>query len=240
MANDVLKFSDKILPVQAEWRREYKGTEEAYYKDLYNLIVSSSDIQTPYEMFDLATSDLFTLEEMGANPIVLKFMQTIIRLANCKSVLEIGTFIGVSAMTMAAALPNDGKLTTIEKFDRFAAVAAENFEKNNFGDKIQLINQDAQEYLSELNESVIFDLVFLDGNKEKYGPYFYLIDPLLKPGGILMVDDVLFHGDVLNEPPVSKKGEGVRRFVDMKSAMANYHRLLLPIANGLMILQKYK
>jgi caffeoyl-CoA O-methyltransferase len=83
-----------------------------------------------------------------------------------------------------------------------------------------------------------FDLVFIDGNKERYATYFELATPLLARRGLIVVDDVFFHGDALNAAPSSEKGRGSKAMLEAAAAATAFDRLLLPVGNGLMLLQK--
>ena len=82
------------------------------------------------------------------------------------------------------------------------------------------------------------NFIFLDGNKEKYADYFEMIDPLLRPGGIFIVDDSLFNGDVLNDKCQTEKGSGVFKFLNKMEDEEGYMKLLLPISNGVSIMVK--
>ena len=90
---------------------------------------------------------------------------------------------------MARALPKGGSLTTVEKFSEFAEICRQNFDNNFLTDKITLLEGDAMEVLPEL-EGQAFDFVFLDGNKERYAEYFELLDKLVTPQGLIVVDNM--------------------------------------------------
>jgi caffeoyl-CoA O-methyltransferase/O-methyltransferase len=139
---------------------------------------------------------------------------------------------------MAKVLPEGGRLTTIEKYDEFARIAAENIRNNGLSERIDIICGDAFDELPKLDPNQLFDFVFLDGNKERYLEYFKLLDPRLRPGGLMIVDDVLFQGDVLNDEPKTEKGIGVKRFLQAVESADQYTKILLPISNGLMLMYK--
>ena len=128
MRSDV-RFWDKMLPDQHEHAHLYKGDD--FMRDLFQTICRSSGIPDPRDEFTLQQSDLFTVEEMASNPVAMQFLRFLIRVAGVKRILEIGAFIGFSAMSFAKALPDDGEVVSIEKFDQFAAVARRNFEQND-------------------------------------------------------------------------------------------------------------
>jgi caffeoyl-CoA O-methyltransferase len=217
---------------------EYNGTTEEYWEALYSTICHASSITDPYQEFDLAVTEMFTVEEMASNPVLLRFLQFLIKLGAKQRVLEIGTFIGLSAMTFARALPKDGQVVTIEKFDKFAAVAEENFRRNGLADRITLFQGDAHDIITSLPRDELFDVAFIDGDKGRYLDYFRMVDPLIAIGGLIIVDDVFFHGDAINTEPRTEKGAGVQQFLTAAASADNYLRLALPISNGTMLMLK--
>ena len=238
MIDPKVRFADKYLPDQPQHANEFVGSQTQYWSALYDAICRVSDIDDPYKDFDLALSDMFTVEEMASNPIPLRFFQLLLQLGQARRVLEIGAFIGLSAMTFARALPPEGKVVSIEKFDRFAAVARENFRRNGLDGKIDLLVGDAHEVIGTLPRGELFDFVFIDGDKGRYLDYFRMVDPLVAPGGLVVVDDVFFHGDAINPEPRTEKGQGVKRFLDAMGTLSGYLRIALPLSNGMMLLLK--
>jgi caffeoyl-CoA O-methyltransferase len=227
---------DKLLPDQPLNNQYFRGQD--YHHALYDLIVRTGGLRPPTETFKLALSDKVSIEEMASNPVQLRFLELIVRLLGARRVIEIGAFIGLSAMTMARAMPPGGKLTTIEKFDHFADICRRNFAANGLADRIEVVQGDAFELIDNLPRDELFDLAFIDGNKERYAHYFEVLEPRVRSGGLILVDDVLFHGDVLNARPETEKGEGVKAFMELAARRSDYLRLTLPICNGLMLMQK--
>ena len=82
----------------------------------------------------------------------------------------------------------------------------------------------------------MFDLIFIDGNKERYNDYFMMTEPLLSPNGIMLIDDCFYHGDVLNDTPSDAKGEGTKAFMDNAATCDNWHRIALPLSNGIFMM----
>ena len=232
-----VSFSDKILPTQPVFIEQFDGEEGQFYAVLHEALMRFSDLRLPTEEFTLQQSEQVTIEEMASSPTVLRFLQLLIALKQPRRVLEIGAFIGLSAMSMAQAMPADGQVVTVEKYDHFADLAQENFRRNGLAEKIRLLQGDAFTVLAGL-KGERFDMAFLDGNKERYREYFEMIDPLLRPGALFVVDDVLFHGDALNERPKTEKGAGVRRFLEAAQGRKDYRKVLLPFSNGLMFMVK--
>jgi predicted O-methyltransferase YrrM len=231
-----LTLWDKLLPDQPLNNQYYQGQD--YYRALYDLIGRTSGLKPPTEVFKLALSDKVTIEEMASNPLQLRLLEFLVRLTGARRILEIGAFIGLSAMTMARAMPPGGKLITIEKFDHFADVCRRNFAANGLSDRIELVQGDAFEIIEKLPRDEPLDIAFIDGNKERYAHYFEAIEARVRSGGLILVDDVLFHGDVLNRTPQTEKGAGVRSFMDLAAKGDRYLRLTLPICNGLMMMLK--
>jgi len=229
-----VKFWDKMLPDQPEHANLYKG--QSFMHDLFDVVCRSSGISNPHDEFKLEQSDLFTAEEMASNPIAMRFLQFLIRLTGARRVLEIGAFIGLSTMYFAKALPADGEVVSIEKFDKFAKVARRNFELNGLSAKIKLFDGDAFEVLDKLPQDQKFDLVFVDGNKERYKDYVIKTEPLLARNGIMIVDDCFYHGDVLNKDPTDAKGLGTKAFMDYAADCNDWLRIALPLSNGLFMM----
>jgi len=229
---------EKILPPQPVNNEFYGEPQGEYYKLLFQTICRSSGIVLPTEQFDLKLSDKVSIEEMASNPIGLRFLGMLVKLTGARRVFEIGTYIGLSALVMAQALPPDGEVVTIEKFDHFAAIARENFARNGLSQKIRLLEGDAFDVIEKMPRTSPFDIIFIDGNKERYAHYFRVMEPLLRPGGLAIIDDSLFHGDVLNRSPRTEKGEGVRAFLDLATDLQGWMRLLVPVSNGIMLMIK--
>jgi caffeoyl-CoA O-methyltransferase len=231
-----VQFWDKMLPDQPEHAHLYKGS--AFMHDLFDVVCRSSGIRNPHDEFKLEQSDLFTAEEMASNPVAMRFLQFVIRLAGVRRVLEIGAFIGLSTMYFAKAVPADGEVVSIEKFDKFATIARRNFELNGLTSKIKLFEGDAFEVIDRLPPDRPFDLVFIDGNKERYKDYVVKTEPLLAKNGIMIVDDCFYHGDVLNAAPSDAKGVGTKACMDYLAGSDDWLRIALPLSNGLFMMTR--
>jgi predicted O-methyltransferase YrrM len=238
MAEPEVRVFDKLLPNLRTNNEYFAGSDEEYVPALYETIARASGLLEPGEELVFESSERFTQAAMGSNPVSTRFLQILARLVRAERVLEVGTFVGVSAIYLARALEAGGRVVTIEKFPEFAAIAQRNFVANGVQDRITLLVGDAIERIEELPADEPFDLVFLDGHKERYAEYFEAIAPRLRTGGLLVVDDVLFHGDALNRVCRTEKGEGVRRFLDRAAAAKDFLRLTLPLANGIMLMLK--
>ena len=231
-----VQFWDKMLPDQPEHAHLYKGA--SFMHDLFDVVSRSSGIANPRDEFKLEQSDLFTAEEMASNPIAMRFLQFVIRLSGVRRVLEIGAFIGLSTMYFAKAVPLDGEVVSIEKFDKFATIARRNFELNGLAAKIKLFEGDAFDIIDKLPRDRPFDLVFIDGNKERYKDYVIKTEPLLAKNGIMIVDDCFYHGDVLNAAPSDAKGLGTKACMDYLATRSDWLRIALPLSNGLFMMTR--
>ncbi len=235
-----LAYSDKLLADQPPHIELFRGGRAALFPALFDTIAATSGLRTPAEELDLAVTDKFTPEEMGSNPVALRFLQLLVKLTGAKNVLEIGSFIGISGTYLAKALPSGGRLMTIERGAEFAAIAAENFKRNGVARKIDLRVGDAKVILRDIPARLRFGLIFIDGDKEHYADYMRLLRPHLARGGIMIVDDALFHGDVLNRTPVTAKGKGVQAALREATKWRDCSRILLPISNGMLLIFRNK
>ena len=125
------------------------------------------------------------------------FLHLIVKISNTKKILEIGTFTGLSGLTMSLSLPTDGKLVTLDKNTERNKIASNFFKKANQENKIETIIGPALESLSNLKkEEKKFDLIFIDADKENYKNYYNQSLDLIEKNGLIIVDNVLWHGEV--------------------------------------------
>ena len=238
IAGDKLFPWDKILSNQNFNSDKFIGEPEDLNRSIYETVMDVCNLEYPADEFSLEQTPKFTIEEMASSKLSLHALEFLIKLTGAKRVLEIGTFIGISAMTFAKALPADGRVVTIEKFDHFAEIAIKNFAANGFAEKIELLQGDAIKVLGGLSEVDPFYFIFIDGNKENYTDYLKLAEPLLAAKGLIIIDDAFFHGDVLNEKQLTDKGAGVRGVLNHVQKSDKFHKMLLPISNGILVLGK--
>ena len=162
------------------------------------------------------------------------FLHLIIKTSNIKNVLEIGTFTGLSALSIALALPDDGKLVALDKDEGTNKVAVDFFKKANLDNKIQTIVKPALDSLDELKNSK-FDMVFIDADKMNYKEYYERSLNLLDKGGLIIVDNVLWHGEVADEDNLDKYTVNIR---DFNSHVANDKRveqIIVPLGDGMTV-----
>ena len=166
-------------------------------------------------------------------------LHLIIKLYNPKKILEIGTFTGLSALTMGLAMNNDSNLIAIDKNKQTSEIAKNFFDKANLENKINLLVKNASDGLDELlKNKEVFDLVFIDADKENYINYFEKSLKMLKKSGIIITDNVLWYGDVTDKNKNDKLTIKIREFnshIDKDNRVEN---IILPIGDGLSICRK--
>jgi predicted O-methyltransferase YrrM len=145
-----------------------------------------------------------------------KFLALMVRLLNAKRVLEIGTLAGYSTLWMAQALPMDGKIITLEAMPEYAKVARENFERAGVEHKVEVRVGLALDSLPQLaqDSTTPFDLVFIDADKANNLPYFEWAMKLTRQGGLIIVDNVVRAGGVLEADSSDDRVQGIRNLVD--------------------------
>lgn len=181
-----------------------------------------------------SSNELLEYIDMLSGPIVGGLLQQLIKISKAKTVLEIGTFTGYSAIKMAEALPEDGEVYTLEMNLKYQKIAESHFKKSLHANKIRLIKGNAQQTLDLLD--VTFDLVYLDGDKLRYQFYVDKVLPKLISGGLIVADNVLWDGAVLN--PQDHKSQSIADFNRNMKLDSRVEVILLPIRDGLSIIRK--
>lgn len=167
------------------------------------------------------------------------FLHLIIKLYKPNKILEIGTFTGLSALTMGLAMNKDSNLTAIDKNKETSEIAKNFFNKANLESKINLLVKNASDGLDELSKNKeIFDLVFIDADKENYIDYFEKSLRMLKKSGIIITDNVLWYGDVVDESKNDKLTTKIREFNSFIDKDNRVENMILPIGDGLSICRK--
>jgi caffeoyl-CoA O-methyltransferase len=165
-----------------------------------------------------------------------KFLEFISRLVKPRFILEIGTFTGYSAICLAKGLREGGSLHTIEIRDEDANRALENFNRAEMSDQIILHRGNALNIIPELKYE--WDLVFIDADKVNYTAYYQLVLPAVKPGGIILADNVLFHGEVLHDPLTGKNAKAIHAFNQFVLNDYSVDKMVVTIRDGLLFIIK--
>jgi len=174
------------------------------------------------------------IKRMQIDPTQCHFLHLIIKVANIKNVLEIGTFTGLSALTISLALPNDGKLIALDKNEETNKVAVDFFKKAKQDHKIQTIIKPAIDSFEELKNEK-FDMIFIDADKMNYKSYYENSLQLIKKGGLIIIDNVLWHGEVVYEKNNDKFTENMREFNNFVSEDKRVEQIIFPLGDGMTI-----
>ena len=162
------------------------------------------------------------------------FLHLIIKTSNIKNVLEIGTFTGLSALSISLALPDDGKLIALDKNEETNKVALSFFKKANQDHKIETKIKPALESLDEL-KNIKFDMVFIDADKMNYKEYYERSLKLVDTGGLIIVDNVLWHGEVADEDNLDKFTINIREFNKHVSQDDRVEQIIVPLGDGMTV-----
>lgn len=165
-----------------------------------------------------------------------RFLKMMVQISGARSVLEIGMFTGYSALSMAEGLPAGGKITTLDIDAKCIAFAKRYFEKSEYGNKIEVIEGPALQSLKKLTGP--YDLVFIDADKPNYLNYYEAVLPLLKQGGVILVDNVLWSGNVLEPERADENTRAIIEFNNKIAADERVDRVLLTVRDGVFMLRK--
>lgn len=169
-----------------------------------------------------------------------QLMRMLVQMSGAKDILELGTFTGYSAICMAAAAPEDGHVDTLEINDELEDLILEGFERAGVSGKVDLHIGDCKETLKAFREEGRqYDLVYMDANKREYCEYYELIFDMVRPGGLILADNVLWDGKVCQNPlPQDKQTLGIARFNDMIKEDRRVESVILPLRDGLNLIRK--
>lgn len=167
-----------------------------------------------------------------------RFLTMLTEMIRPHDILEIGTFTGYSAVCLASGLEAGGHLDTLEINDELEDLILEGFEKAGLADRITLHIGDAKETLDRLKDRC-YDLVFIDANKREYCDYYRAVFDMVRPGGYILADNVLWDGKVCQDPmPQDRQTQGIAAFNDMVKADQRVESVILPVRDGLNIIRK--
>lgn len=165
-----------------------------------------------------------------------RFLSIISKILSPKKILELGTFTGYATLCLAEGLAEDGKIITLDINEELSYLPKKYFAQSKYSNQIEFLLQDAREYLQNTKE--IFDLVFIDANKSAYVDYFNLIKPKLRKGAVVLFDNVLWYGKVLEETPKSKMTKKIKELNEMVAKDPEFENLILPLRDGINMLLK--
>lgn len=201
-----------------------------------NLSKSLHPIQKEIILYNESLGDI---KRMQISISQCQFLELIIKVSNSKKILEIGTFTGLSALSMSLALPEDGQLIALDKNADTNKVAKEFFKKAKQEKKIKTIIKPALESLIDIKkENKFFDLVFIDADKDNYKEYYDRSLDLVKKGSLIIIDNVLWHGEVADEKNNEIFTNIIRNFNQHVKNDKNSDQIIIPIGDGLTVCRK--
>ncbi|MDC1158493.1 class I SAM-dependent methyltransferase [Pelagibacteraceae bacterium] len=167
------------------------------------------------------------------------FLHLMIKTCNAKNILEIGTFTGLSTLSMSLALSDEGYIIALDKNLETNKIALDFFNKANQGKKIKTIVKPALDSLNDIKkENILFDIVFIDADKTNYTNYYESVIQLIKKDGLIIIDNVLWHGEVADENNNEKFTNIIREFNTHVKNDNRVEQIILPIGDGLTVCRK--
>ncbi len=167
------------------------------------------------------------------------FLYLVTKLFKPKEILEIGTFTGLSSLSMCIGLENDSKITTLDKNKETSLMAKNFFEKAKVSEQIDIIIDEAISSINKMiSQKKLFDLIFIDADKENYRKYYELSFNLLKKDGFIIIDNVLWHGEVVDKNNKEHLTEIIRDFNTYVNNDVRVENMIIPIGDGFSICRK--
>ncbi len=166
------------------------------------------------------------------------FLTILTRLLNVRLAVEIGTFTGYSALSIARGMSDGGKLICCDVNDEWTSIGRRYWERAGVADRIEVRLGDARDTLRAMPEEATIDLTFIDADKVGYLTYWELLVPRMRPGGVLLVDNVFQHGQVIEPAVISANVRAIREFNGRVIADDRVDVVMLPIADGLTLARR--
>ena len=194
-----------------------------------------------------------------------QLLRMLVQMTGAKRILELGTFTGFSAICLASGMPKDGHLDTLELNDELEDLILEGFERAGLEKKIELHIGDCKETLkglrigmglpevpvcesgthledihaSSVQDQKLYDIVYMDANKREYCEYYELVFDMIRPGGLILADNVIWDGKVCQDPlPQDKQTLSIVKFNDMVTADPRVESVILPLRDGINVIRK--
>jgi len=216
------------------------GSNLVITKEIENYISNHSlELTTVQKEIISYNNSLGDIKRMQISISQCHFLHLIIKTSNIKKILEIGTFTGLSGLTMSLSLPSDGELITLDKNEERNKIASNFFKKAKQEKKIKSIIGPALESISNLKKNEQkFDLVFIDADKENYKNYYDQSLDLIEKNGLIIVDNVLWHGEVVDAKKQDKLSTVIREFNTYVNRDKRTENLIIPVGDGLTVCRK--
>ncbi|MEV0444331.1 O-methyltransferase [Streptomyces spectabilis] len=206
--------------------------------ELYRYLVAQAEPPSPVQRqlteWNRALGDLAVMQiphEQSA------FLTLLTRMTGATRIVEVGTFTGYSTLAFALGLPPGGTVTTLDLSTEWTDIARRAWQAAGVADRVRLRLGPAEDTLRSLPEEPVIDLAFLDANKDGYATYWDLLVPRLRPGGLLLADNVLYAGEAA-DPRCTGDAAAIRRFNIKVRADTRMESVMLPIADGLTLARK--
>jgi caffeoyl-CoA O-methyltransferase len=184
------------------------------------------------------TKALGGISMMQISPEQGAFMTLFTRVVGARFVVEVGTFTGYSALCIARGLPADGRLLCCDVSEEWTSVGRKHWEQAGVADRIELKIAPAVDTLRALPAEETVDLAFVDADKPNYAAYYEELLPRLRPNGVILVDNVLWGGNVIEDDPNDANRVAIRAFNDQVAADDRVDAVMLPLGDGLTLLRK--
>ncbi len=165
-----------------------------------------------------------------------RFLSLFAKISSPKNILEIGTFTGYATLCLAEGLAPEGKITTLDINEELAYLPRKYFRESAYFDQIDFQLKDAKVFLEQSVE--FFDFVFIDADKENYVEYFNLAKKRTKSGAVIIFDNVLWYGKVLEENPAQKSTQIIKKLNELVTEDSDFENVILPLRDGLHLIRK--
>ena len=216
------------------------GSNLVITKEIENYINNHSlELSTVQKEIISYNNTLGDIKRMQISMSQCHFLHLIVKVSKAKKILEIGTFTGLSTLTMSISLPDDGELITLDKNVERNKIASAFFKKAKQENKIKTFNGPALKSISDLKKNKNrFDIVFIDADKENYKNYYNQSLDLIDKDGLMIVDNVLWHGEVVDIKKQDKLTTIIREFNSYINRDKRTENLIIPVGDGLAVCRK--
>lgn len=214
-----MSYFDEQLPAMARYLEAHAGAEPELLKRLRR------------ETFQKTTQP-----NMLSGHLQGRFLSILSKIAAPKIILEIGTFTGYATLCLAEGLAEDGKIYTLDINEDLAYLPSKYFAESEFSEQIEFIIEDAATWIGK--SELVYDMVFIDADKQNYIKYLELIKPKVKRGGLILIDNVLWHGNVLKEEKLTASDEQIISLNKLVALEPELENVILPLRDGLQLIRK--
>jgi len=224
-----------LIDVQLAWELNMDAELAGLVEDYVD--AHTDDVSTLLEELLAETEKITGRSRWSIGKVEGKLLQLLIKISVARRVVEVGTFTGYSALAMAEALPQNGRLTTLENGREFADIALRYFEKSPYGRKIQLIFGPALQSLKAMPDNSQ-DFVFIDADKPSYGVYFDEALRILRSGGIILVDNVFWRYKIFKKKISNDNARAIAAFNEKVKLENRVEKVMLSVRDGVYLIRK--